>query len=164
MDNNELTAYIVHRLTEEADPGDIIMDVCQETGRPWAEVEEFVKLVQEKNELKITEKQFPLLSSVALATFAAGLVLTGYGIYAIVVSVTAIKVDFGPHDITSYILPIIEKGVDSVSALKPAIFPYFNLILGLMFSPISALISGVAMIFGSLLGMRDVWYKLLYRD
>ena len=105
----------------------------------------------------------PLLIGVAFFVFAAGLILTGYGLYAIATTLTANHGDLGPPDITSYILPVIEKGVDPASALKPAIFPYFNLILGFMLSPFSALIFGVAMILGSLFGMRDAWSNLLNR-
>jgi len=100
---------------------------------------------------------------VAFAIFLCGLALTGFGIYGIFISVTANNADWGPRDITSYFMPVIEKGTDPVVAFQPAILPYFNLILGFIFSPIAALCSGIAMIIGSLFGMRDVWSDLLNR-
>ena len=163
MTDTELTAYIVHHLGEGDDPEDIILDVCQKTGYSWPEAEELVRQVREKDALQITEKQFPLLTGVALVTFVAGLILTVYGVFSIVNSLANIKGNLGPPDITSYLMPVIEKGVDPASALRPAISPYFNLILGVAISPISALIFGIAMILGSLLGMRNVWYELLTR-
>jgi hypothetical protein len=164
MDNDELTAYIVHHLSEGDDPEDIILEVCQKTGYSWSEAEELVRLVREKNEVKIAKEQLPLLTGVAFFTFAAGLVLTGYGVYAIVTSMAANKGDWGPRDITSYIMPMIEKGTDPVSALRPAIYPYFNLFLNFMVSPVSAIFFGILMILGSLIGMREVWSSIFYRE
>jgi hypothetical protein len=83
------------------------------------------------------------------------------GLFAIGSTVTASQGDLEARDITSYIMPVIEIGVDPASALQPAIFPYFNLILGFILSPISALVFGIAMILDSLLGMRDAWSILL---
>jgi hypothetical protein len=163
VNHDDLVAGIVKRLSDADDPDDIILDICQETGLSWSEAEGLVNHIQEKDDLQITEKQMPLLIGVAFFVFAAGLILTGYGLYAIATTLTANTGDLGPPDITSYILPVIEKGVDPASALKPAIFPYFNLILGFMLSPFSALLFGVAMIFGSLFGMRDAWSNLLNR-
>jgi hypothetical protein len=77
------------------------------------------------------------------------------GLYAIASTVTADQGGLGARDITSYIMPVIEKGVEPASALQPAIFPYFNLIIGFIPSPISAPVFGVAMILGSLVGLRD---------
>ena len=163
LNHDDLVAGIVKRLSDADDPDDIILDICQKTGLSWSEAEGLVNHIQEKNNLQITEKQMPLLIGVAFFTCAAGLVLTGYGLYAIVTSVASNRGDWGPKDITSYFKPVIENGVDPASALKPAIFPYFNLMLGFILSPISALFFGLAMIAGSLLGMRDAWSYLLNR-
>ena len=164
MHDDELATLIVHRLSKADRPDDIIQEVCQKTGYSWSEAEELVRHIQEKNEGKITKEQLPLLIGVALFTFAAGLVLTGYGVVSIVTFATANKGDLGPRDITSYIMPVIEKSADPISALRPAIFPYFNLILGFILSPVSALLFGFAMILGSLIGMREVWSNILFRN
>jgi hypothetical protein len=162
-DHEDLVAGILKRLSNVDDPDDIILDICQKTGYSWSEAEKLVDQVQEKDEHKITERQMPLLIGMAFFVFAAGLVLSGYGLYAIITAVRSDQGVLGPRDITSYFMPVIEKGVDPVSAFQPAIIPYFNLILGFFLSPISALLFGVAMIFGSLLGMRDAWSKVLSR-
>jgi hypothetical protein len=163
MDHDELVAGIIKRLSDSDDPDDIIMDICQKTGWSWSEAEGLVNRVREEDELKITQKQMPILVGVAFFIFAAGLVLTGYGLYAIVTTLAVHQGDLGPRDITSYIMPVIEKGIDPASALQPAVFPYFNLIVGFILSPISALLFGIAMILGSLLGLRDAWSVLLNR-
>jgi len=162
-DHNELVAGILKRLSDEDDPDDIILDICQKTGISWPEAERLVRQVQEKDEHEITQRQMPLLIGIAFFTFAAGLVLSGYGVYAIITSVTANRGDLAPRDITSYFMPVIERGVDPASALQPAVFPYFNLIVGFFLSPFSALLFGAAMIAGSLVGMREAWSKVLNR-
>ena len=83
------------------------------------------------------------------------------GLYAIVSTVTANQGDLEARDITSYFMPVTKKGVDPAYALQPAIFPYCNLILGFILSPISALVFGIAMILGSLVWMRDARSILL---
>jgi hypothetical protein len=164
MDNDELTNNIIHLLSKADNRDDIIQEVCQNTGYSWSEAEELVRRIQEKNEGKIAKEQMPLLIGVAFFTFAAGLLLTVYGVVTIVTFVTANKGDWGPRDITSYIMPMIEKSADPVSALRPAIFPYFNLILGFILSPLSAIFFGILMLLGSLIGMRKVWSNILDWD
>ena len=61
MDHDDLVAGIIKRLSNADDPDDIILDICQKTGCSWSEAEGLVKLVQEKDEFQITEKQMPLL-------------------------------------------------------------------------------------------------------
>jgi hypothetical protein len=157
----ELVASIIKRLSDEDELDDIILDVCQITGLPWAEAEARIRLVEEENETRITKKQFPLLAGIAFSIFAAGLVLTGYGVYGIITAVLANQGELVPRDITSYIMPVIERGIDPATAVRPAIFPYANLLLGFFLSPFSGLFFGISMIFGSLLGMKNIWSVLL---
>jgi hypothetical protein len=160
---DDVTAGILKRLSEADDPDDIILDICQKSGYSWSEGERLVNEVREQYQPLITKRQMPLLLGVAFFTFAAGVLLTGYGLYAIVTSIAANRGDLGPRDITSYFMPVIERGVDPAAAFQPAIFPYVNLIVGFLLSPVSALLFGVAMIFGSLVGMRDAWAHVLNR-
>jgi len=162
-DYKDLVVGIVKRLSAADDPNDIILDLCQKTGCVWAEAEGLVQRVQEEDKFQITQKQMPTLISVALFVFTVGLVLTAYGVYGIITTFTTVRGDFGPRDMYSYIMPMIEKRLDPVTAFEPAVFPYFNLIFGFLLSPVSALLFGVAMLLGSLLGMRDAWENLLNR-
>jgi hypothetical protein len=162
-DHDELVAGIVKRLSEADDPNDIILDLCQKTGCIWSDAEALVHRVQEEEKFQITKKQMPLLTGMALFVFVTGLVLTGYGVYGIIVTLTAVGGASGPRDIYSYLMPMIEKRLDPVTAFEPAVFPYFNLMLGVLLSPVSALLFGAAMILGSLVGMRDAWETLLNR-
>jgi hypothetical protein len=163
-DHDKLVAGIIQRLSEADSPDDIIMDICQKTGCSWPEAEGLVNRVREEQAVKITQKQMPWLMGVALFFFVAGLLLTGYGVYGFVAAVVAQHGEMVPHDITWYFMPILEKGIDPASAFQPAIYPYFMLVVGVLFSPFSALVSGIAMIFGSLFGMREAWSTLLNRE
>jgi hypothetical protein len=167
FDYNELTAGIVKRLSEADDPNDIIVDICQQTGCHWAEAEGLVESVRTNEARQITRRQMPWLMGVALFLFAAGLIMTGYGVYGLITVITTARGGL-PQDLTWYFMPVLEKGLHPSEALGPAILPYFNLVLGtalgFILSPISALTMGTAMILGSLLGMRDAWAALLNRE
>jgi hypothetical protein len=157
----ELVAGIVKRLSQADDPDDIILDICQRSGYSWAAAESLVHYIREDQAPQITQKQMPFLIGVALFVFTAGLILTGYGVYAILSAALAARGELVPRDLTWYFMPVLEKGVHPADAFQPAIFPYLNLIVGMALSPISALLFGLCMIFGSLLGMRDAWSTLL---
>jgi hypothetical protein len=158
-----VVAAIVKRLSDADDPDDIILDICQESGRSWPEAEGLVERVRAEDERAITARQMPRLLGVALFVFAAGLILSGYGIVAIASVLTTDQGILGPRDITSYILPVFSRGVDPASALQPAVLPYLYLLLNILLSPFSALLFGIAMILGSLVGMREAWSSLLDR-
>ncbi len=162
-DHAEVVANIVKRLSDADDPDDIILDICQKSGRSWPEAEGLVNRVHAEDERAITARQMPRLLGVALFFFAAGLILCAYGIYAIFTALAAVRGEVGPRDMMSYLLPVIMNRADPLSALQPAIFPYFNVILGFLLSPFSALLYGAAMVFGSLVGMRQAWSSLLER-
>jgi hypothetical protein len=156
----ELTAEIVKRLGKDDDLDDIIMDTCGITHLSWEEAEKRIRSIQESYAVRITEKQFPLLTGIALFTFFVGLIILTYGIYTILAPAMN-QGEFAPKDITSYFLPILERGTDPFTAFQPAFFPYLNLFVGILFSPLAAILFGIAMVTGSLVGMKDTWSILL---
>jgi hypothetical protein len=157
MDNNELSAHIVKQLAEAEEVDDVIFDVCQLTGYDWDTAKALVAQVQQDREPEIVKKQFPLMFAVALIIFLGGLLLVSYGLYALVRRQTV------PGDLQAFLAQIIEKRVDPVTGFRSAVWPYFYLFLYNLYNPISAILFGGAMIYGSLVGMRKVWSALLSR-
>jgi hypothetical protein len=155
----ELTAMIVRRLEAADDPDNIVADVCEATHLSWDEAEERIQEIQTANAVTITKRQFPLTGGIAFLFFAVGLLCVAYGLYAIVSSI----LDQGPKDLTSYFSPVIEQGASPIDAFRPAVVPYFQLIVNFIISPVAALVLGIAMITGSLVGMRNTWSILLNR-
>jgi hypothetical protein len=156
----ETDVYILDRLAKGDALDDITMEVCKRTNISWNVAEAHVRQIQESDDDVIVKRQFPLLTGVALFFFIAGLILTIYGVIVIVSGM----VEETPRDLTSYIMPVIEQGVDPADALQPAVFPYTKLIFTFIFSPFSAIFFGIAMLLGSLLGMRKIWAVLLNRQ
>ena len=147
MDNDELTAYVTQRLCEADNPGDIILEVCEKTGWLWPKAEEFVNQVQNRKEPEIAKRQFPIMFLLALGIFLAGLGLVAYGVYDIVESWNQL----------SHAREYIIQG-----KLPPV--DIYSVDISIFLMPIAPLFTGTAMMLGSLLGMREVWYHLLYRE
>ena len=159
---DDLVALIIQHLSEEDDPDDIILYVCKKTGYAWPQAELLVKHVQEDNDAKIAKKQLPIFYGLAFFTFVGGAILTSYGLYTLLTALLSHSELF-PRDLTSYFMPVLEKGIDPLSAFEPALSPYLNMLLGFIVSPFSAIFFGAAMLSGSLVGMRDIWAKILQK-
>ncbi len=142
MNEDELSAYIIHHLTEGDDPKDLVLDICEKTNRSWPQAEALVKRVQEENEGVIARKQFPLLFVLAFAIFAAGLGLVGYALYFIFAPLLAGQTG-SPMAVVNYTQYLLEVLTSSHGTIA------------------FALVIGPGMILGSLIGMRDVWAKVL---
>jgi hypothetical protein len=140
MDTEALTAHIIHRLADAVPPGDIVLEICNKTGLSWPEVEMLVKQVQTEHEKDITKKQSPLLTMLAFGIFAGGVGLLAYAVYTI----------------------YLVTGAYTGAALNPWNLPnVFNFIFNYASYTLYAILFGVAMILGSLLGMREVWAAIL---
>ncbi len=145
MDLDELSPFVIHELSQEADRNDLIMSICQRSGCAWSDAEEFVKRVETENGSQIAQKQFPLLFILALGIFLGGIGLVLYS------TITMLEIWNG----LSALLNGKPLGTEAYLFLESTIrsggFPFFAFFLG------------VAMMLGSLLGMRDVWSSILNR-
>jgi hypothetical protein len=159
MQDKELTSFILERSGKSFNHDEIITELCENTGLTWGEAEALVVQVQAENQATIARHQFPLMFFVALVIFTTGLLLTGYGIYGIFLNFS--PQGSMPDDLTTYFMPIIETGLDPFHALLLAISAYFKLILYFLISPISLTFLGIAMLIGSLVGMRKTWSAIL---
>jgi hypothetical protein len=146
MNDSELITYVTQRLSEADNLQDIIMAVCEKTGWTWSDAEVFVSQVQELKGSDITRRQFPLIIVLALGTFLVGLGLIAYGVYTIMASLNQLSLAWG----------YISRGE------VPSMDIYNTYISAAMMLS-APLLTGIAMILGSLIGMRDTWSKLLFQ-
>jgi len=93
VDDQEITNFLVKYLSDFDDPDDLILEICQITGRTWMEVEALLDQVCLQHQTEITTRQFPLLALIALGTFIGGLALTALSVDLIVVT---LKTDINP--------------------------------------------------------------------
>ena len=150
MDKNELSTFIIHHLSEEDDPDDIILALCEKNDLSWQEAETLVKNVQVEDGQVIAKKQFPLLFMLALAIFIAGMGLIGYGLFTILSEFSIIQTNLNNiHHILS--------DMDAFTNL----YVSMETIITTGGSPITIIILGTGMILGSLFGMRDAWSSIL---
>ena len=143
MDDDQITAYLIKHLSESDDPDDLILDLCQRTGRGWPDNQAMVERVKAEHSQDITKRQFPLLSLIALFVFIGGM---GLLIWAIVLTVADFR----------QIVSIGRSSVLNFALGEAAILSY-------VFGPLTFGLFGIAMILGSLLGMRDAWSDILIR-
>ncbi len=149
MNKEEQTAYIIHRLSDGDAPKDLIFYLCEKENLSWPQAEALVKRVQEEKEGDIARKQFPLLIALALGIFLIGLGLIGYSVYETLSQISLAAVD--PR------AELIEQNMDSIQRL------YYFASFAVNEGPgtIATFFLGIAMVIGSLLGMRDTWAKIL---
>lgn len=133
----ELKEWIVGQLSRGRHPDDLVPAICETTGKSWKDAEALVNGVQLNSEDEITRKQSPLLTVMAFFTFAGGVILLGYVVYASV-----------------SLLAWHQAG--SPAADAPS-FAYDSGRIFLKYLPV-----GLAMVMGSLLGMRQVWSAFLF--
>jgi hypothetical protein len=157
----EIQQHIIDELAGNRDRNHLITEICEMMALDWDQAEALVESVQAENEAVIARRRLPLLVILALAIFVGGLLLTGYGVYGIVLAFT--RQGGLPDDLTTFFMPVIEEGIDPVHAMGPAVPLYLRLLVYFVFSPFSAAILGIAMIYGSLVGMREVWFVVLFR-
>jgi len=140
MDMPDLIDHIVDRLSEAANPEDIILDICDKTDLSWPEAEALVKQVQAEHEQEVIKRQSPLLTLVALSIFVGGVGLLAYSIYILFLTTSA----YASMALNPWDLPDILNFVFNYAAFT-----------------LSLILLAIGMILGSLLGMRQVWMDIL---
>jgi hypothetical protein len=142
MDAPDLTNYIIDRLSDAVTPNDIVMEICTKADRSWPEAEALVKQVQAEHEQDVTKRQFPLLTLVAFSIFVGGVGLLAYSIYML----------------------FLTTSTYASTALNPWDLPdILNFIFNYAVFTLSLILVAIAMILGSLWGMRQVWAAILDR-
>lgn len=144
MNEEEQIAFIVHQLADGNDPKDFIYDLCEKAHLSWPQAEALVKRVQEEKEAEIGRKQFPLLFTLALGIFLVGMGLMGYSVYSFLRPLLAGQTG-SPMDVSNYSIYLLGIVVESHGLV------------------VYGFIIGLAMVLGSLWGMRDEWSRILTR-
>jgi hypothetical protein len=133
----ELKEWIVNQLSSGRDPDDLILSICEITGKPWKEAAALVQATQEHRSDEIVRRQSPILTVMAFSTFLGGVIILGYVAYALVGLLAWYQAGSPPADAPSF-------ANDSARIF-------------LRYLPV-----GLGMVVGSLLGMRDVWSAFLF--
>ncbi|MBN1315993.1 MAG: hypothetical protein JXA42_11010 [Anaerolineales bacterium] len=76
MDNLEITKFIIREFSRHRRPDDIIRTVCEKTGMPWYDAEEFIRQVRDEHQGEITGRQNRLLIGIAVLTVIIGVFLS----------------------------------------------------------------------------------------
>lgn len=76
MENQDITRFVVEQLGRHHRPDDIVKEVCEKTGMPWAEAEKFVWRIRSEHRSEIAGRQSGLLIGAGLLTTLAGLALS----------------------------------------------------------------------------------------
>jgi hypothetical protein len=159
MDDNEITESIVRDLGKFDDPEDLILELCQKTGRSWPEVETLVRQVQSTRRGEIAARQFPLLFVLAFGIFAAGLALVIFaGVSLLNGGLDRLTSARGQIDFDQALLRSFREGLAPFGELAVEML---KTVYTLGINPFSLGFLGVAMILGSLFGMRDTWAAIL---
>jgi hypothetical protein len=75
-DKDELLPFIVQRLSTGTNENDLVLEICEEKGMSWSDVESLVQQVKIENEGEIVRRQSPLLFVLAGLIFVGGAVIT----------------------------------------------------------------------------------------
>lgn len=131
MDDALLTEYIIQQLGKHVSRDNLIFDICQRTGRDWNSVNNLVAAVEQTHATKIARTQSPLLLIIALGILIVGIWAAGGAVL--------------------YYVDLMRTGNFSIDPLSLR-RDYVTLIrLG----------TGIAMIFGALVGAIDQIWKMV---
>ena len=134
MEREKISTLIFERLAASTPYNDVVMEVCDLAGLDWPEAEAMVQQVMQEQGHEMTRRQSPLLFVIAAIIFIMGAALFINSI----------------SDIIKMILFFNGRGQD-LSLLE--------LPLWMMNMPylLPEALLGIAMMAGSLIGLRDVW-------
>lgn len=135
-DDDKLRAWVVDQLAAKRPKDDVIQAVVKRTRLYWSEAEKLVDEIIRAEAGTIHKKQSPFLVGIALVTFIGGAVLV------LGTSVAAYKI------ITFY------------RETQPEMMSMINIMLLVLNETPTALwlgATGLAMMMGSIIGLREVW-------
>ncbi len=143
MIDPKISKYILDRLSAHATLDQITYALCEKYGLLWDDAYSMVFYVKTEHAQDIAKRQFPMMMGLALFTFAGG-------VGAIAWAIVELNIYAG--------LLISEGALTSLSAnilvtLIQTAPGYFG-IIGM----------GLAMIVGSVIGMRQEWSRLLFGE
>jgi len=140
LDDPRLLRSISHRLAETADRNQVIEEICLLRNLDWNSAAALVDRAAIQHETDITRQQTPILALVALSLFIGGAVLAAWQLLGLVAVLSALA---NPRAASFW-------GLYNLS------FGFFDLLTN-FWGLLGAFVSGLAMVLGSYLGMKEVW-------
>jgi hypothetical protein len=131
-----LSQKILEDLTDARNMDDIVREVCEKTDLDWTRASSLVNRLAAENSDRIILSQSPLLVPLALFTFLSGAMLVIYDLYQFYQVYSA--------DSKTFLFELLFLGMNGS-------WIFWSFLLG------------IAMIFGSLKGMEDVWEAIFER-
>ncbi|MGA9398880.1 MAG: hypothetical protein WBV22_11545 [Anaerolineaceae bacterium] len=151
------TEMIVDHISRGEHEDDLILAICQKYDLRWEEVKKLVARVKEENAEKIALKQMPVKSILA--------VFIGVGGFALFLVSLLLLIDL--TSLTHQILSFEELDLRELVLLRafgPDMIMYFvQNITNIIPMAIFFMIQGLAMMIGSVIGMREYWEILIDR-
>ncbi len=95
FDDPSLTEFVVRELARGQDRDDVITQLCERTGQRWPEVEAFVRSVEFTEAPRITRRQTPALLLILIPTLIAGLGITAWASYVLILDARMYDQQFG---------------------------------------------------------------------
>ncbi len=80
MDDSAVTEYIIHQLGRHISRNDLILDLCQRTGKSWDQAALLVESVEQQHQKRIAVKQSPVFLIFAVGIFLFGMYLACGGL------------------------------------------------------------------------------------
>lgn len=132
--------YLLNRLASTANRNKVIEETCLQYGWHWQEAEAVIDHLTQAHHLDLTRRQSPALFLGALSIFSGGVCLVAWNFLGLF----------------NYLRPYFDPHTPDELGLY---WFYSDLFQGLLFAPeaLPLFISGLAMIVGSYLGMKDLW-------
>jgi hypothetical protein len=136
----EIENQILQRLAETANRNKVIEEICLEHGWHWQAAEEVVDHLVQFHRLELTRRQSPALLLAALGVFSGGVILVAWNLLGAL----------------NYFWPYLDPKTPDELGLY--LF-YSDLFQSLLFYPqaLPLFITGLAMMVGSTLGLKEVW-------
>jgi len=95
LDDPALTEFVVRELAHGQDRNQVIAQLCERTGQRWPEVEAFVLSIESTEAPRITRRQIPTLLLILVPTLIAGLGLTAWATYVLILDARMYDQQFG---------------------------------------------------------------------
>ena len=140
MTDEKIRDYIIKRLSKNHNPNDIIMELCDRGKLTWPRAEALVNQVQREHSSTIVRRQSPLLIGIGLFLFGGGAYLLVSSSMLIINLISQLSFESGD--------PLQNAGPVAYLAYYA---PY----------AIPKAITGLAMMIGSMVGLKDVWAAIL---
>ncbi len=144
LNDPHLLRSIARRLTVTADRNQVVEEICMLCNLTWSQAEELVEHALAYYQADITRLQTPILALLALVLFVGGAALSAWQLLGITAVLSAIS---NPRAGEFWDVYHLSLG-------------FFGVVTN-FWGMLAAFVTGLAMMLGSYIGMKDVWLAWL---